>query len=143
MTSIQASSEWLIYSILCLILWGLWGFFIKLTYGKLEWVQTYMLSGIASFVVMLVVVAYHRTGIPGVNTATILAFTAGLFGGLGYIFFIKALEKGKVSVVMPLTALYPAIAVIIALIVLKEKPSIYQWIGILLAIVAGVFLSAK
>ncbi len=143
MSSIQGGSEWLIYSLLCLILWGLWGFFLKLTYGKLEWVQTYMLSGIASFIVMLVVVAYYRIGMPGISTATVLAFTAGVFGGLGYIFFIKALEKGKVSVVMPLTALYPAITVIIALIVLKEKPNIYQWIGILLAIVAGVFLSAK
>jgi len=77
------------------------------------------------------------------NTATIAAIIAGIFGGAGYLFFVKALEQGKASIVIPLTALYPAITAIIAFIVLREKISIYQGIGILLAIAASILLSMK
>ena len=81
--------------------------------------------------------------LPPIGTASIVAIIAGLFGGAGYLFFVKALEQGKASIVIPLTALYPAITAIIALIVLREKISVYQGIGILLAVAASILLSMK
>ncbi len=54
---------------------------------------------------------------------------------------MKALEGGKASVVIPLTALYPAVTVAMAAVLLKEKPNPYQAVGIVLAIVASVLLS--
>jgi len=134
---------WLLYSLLCLLLWGLWGFALKIAYQNLSWIQTYFLSSLASFTLMLIIILYHRMKLPTMNTATIAAIIAGIFGGAGYLFFVKALEQGKASIVIPLTALYPAITAIIAFIVLREKISIYQGIGILLAIAASILLSMK
>ncbi len=134
---------WLLYSLLCLILWGLWGFALKIAYQNLSWTQTYFLSSLASFTFMLVIILYYRIKLPPMNTAAIAAIIAGIFGGAGYLFFVKALEQGKASIVIPLTALYPAITAIIALVVLREKISFYQGIGILLAILASILLSTK
>ncbi len=134
---------WLLYSLLCLILWGLWGFALKIAYQNLSWTQTYFLSSLASFTFMLIVILFYRMKLPPIGAASIAAILAGLFGGAGYLFFVKALEQGKASIVIPLTALYPAITVIIALIVLREKISIYQGLGILLAIIASFLLSMK
>lgn len=134
---------WLLYSLLCLILWGLWGFALKIAYQNLSWIQTYFLSSLASFTLMLIVILYYRMKLPPIGTASIVAIIAGLFGGAGYLFFVKALEQGKASIVIPLTALYPAITAIIALIVLREKISVYQGIGILLAVAASILLSMK
>ena len=134
---------WLLYSLLCLILWGLWGFALKIAYQNLSWTQTYFLSSLASFTLMLVIILYYRIKLPPMNTAAIAAIIAGIFGGAGYLFFVKALEQGKASIVIPLTALYPAITAIIALVVLREKISFYQGIGILLAILASILLSTK
>ena len=134
---------WLLYSLLCLILWGLWGFALKIAYQNLSWTQTYFLSSLASFTLMLVIILYYRIKLPPMNTAAIAAIIAGIFSSAGYLFFVKALEQGKASIVIPLTALYPAITVIIALVVLREKISFYQGIGILLAIVASILLSTK
>ncbi len=92
---------------------------------------------------MLVIILYYRMKLPPIGAASIAAVIAGLFGGAGYLFFVKALEQGKASIVIPLTALYPAITAIIALVVLREKISFYQGIGILLAIVASILLSTK
>ena len=133
----------MVYGVLCLLFWGLWGFVLKLAYSNLSWTETYFLSTLASFIVMLVVVSYYRAIPMSLNTYSVTALVAGVFGGAGYIFFVKALEHGKASVVIPLTALYPAVTAIIALIILREKISLYQGIGIVLAIAAAILLSTK
>ena len=135
--------SWVVYGVLCLLFWGLWGFVLKLAYSNLSWTETYFLSTLASFIVMLVVVSYYRAIPMSLNTSMATALVAGVFGGAGYIFFVKALEHGKASVVIPLTALYPAVTAIIALIILREKISLYQGIGIVLAIAAAILLSTK
>lgn len=135
--------SWVVYGVLCLVFWGLWGFVLKLAYSNLSWTETYFLSTLASFIVMLVVVSYYRAIPMSLNTYSVTALIAGVFGGAGYIFFVKALEHGRASVVIPLTALYPAVTAIIALIVLREKISLYQGIGIVLAIAAAILLSTK
>ena len=133
----------MVYGVLCLLFWGLWGFVLKLAYSNLSWTETYFLSTLASFTVMLLVVSYYRAIPMSLNTYSVTALAAGVFGGAGYIFFVKALEHGKASVVIPLTALYPAVTAIIALIILREKISLYQGIGIVLAIAAAILLSTK
>ena len=132
--------EWIIYSLACLLLWGLWGVVLKLAYGSGNWVQVYFASALSSFLVALTVFIISRPEIP-LNRFTGLALIAGVFGGLGYVAFIKALETGKASIVIPLTAIYPAITVVIALAFLNEKISFLKGLGIALAVVAAVLLS--
>lgn len=135
--------SWLIYSIACIILWGLWGVVFKIAYKSLSWIQIYFLSSIASFSVTIATYILYRENISFTNKASYIALSAGLLGGLGYLFFIKALENGKSSIVLPLTAMYPAITVILAIVFLGEKISIYQLIGIILALIAVIFLSIE
>jgi transporter family protein len=69
------------------------------------------------------------------------AILGGLFGSLGTISFYQALIKGQAATIVAFTALYPAITVILAILVLKEQISISQAIGIGLAILAGYLLT--
>lgn len=50
-----------------------------------------------------------------------------------------ALQNGHATVVVPLTALYPAVTVVLSYAILRERPSSIQWIGFLL-VIAGAFL---
>jgi transporter family protein len=135
---------WLVYSIICLILWGLWGLILKFAYKSLPWVQVYFLSSLSSFLIALTIfLLYNRESIDLNSRATYTALLAGVFGGSGYIFFVKALEKGEASIVLPLTAVYPAVTVVLALLVLGEKMSVYQAIGVILAMAAVVLLSME
>jgi transporter family protein len=140
---VMSGGSWFVYSLLCLLFWGLWGVMLKIAYAKLSWVQAYMLSYITSFIIVVIVIAYFRPKITGLDYSVAAALLAGFFGSVGYLFFVKALEIGKASIVIPLTAIYPAITAIIAAIFLHEKPSIYQWIGIVLAVAAVILLSLK
>ena len=116
---------------------------LKIAYKGLQWTQVYFLSSLSSFTIALAVFLASKTSIDFNNNLSLIALLAGLFGGLGYIFFIKALEKGEASIVIPLTALYPAVTVILAFLILGEKISIYQVIGVILALIAIILISIE
>ncbi len=71
------------------------------------------------------------------------AFLTGILGGVGNLAFFQALVKGgNASVVAPVTALFPMVTVLLAIIFLKERLGRIQWIGLALAFVAIYLLSA-
>jgi transporter family protein len=91
--------------------------------------------------ILLVFLFYSKykfdTNTTGITVSMLIAF----FGVIGTILFFFTLSKTKASILVPLTALYPVITVILSLIFLKEKVTLVQGIGIVLAIIASVLLS--
>lgn len=74
--------------------------------------------------------------------AVLLGLVAGSVNGLGTWFLFAAFERGaKASVAVPLTALYPLVTVALAFLFLSERLGALEWLGVLLAICAGVMLS--
>jgi len=104
------------------------------------WVVTYLLSAISSFTIALTTYLLIRPPIT-FNKGSLLAIVAGVFGGLGYIAFLRALEDGKASLVVPLTALYPAVIVVLAYLITREPISLLQLLGVILALIAAVLIS--
>jgi uncharacterized membrane protein len=45
-----------------------------------------------------------------------------------------------VSIIVPLTATYPVVAALLGVAILGERPSLSQWIGIILIIMGAVLL---
>ncbi len=71
------------------------------------------------------------------------AFLTGILGGVGNMAYFEAMVKGgKASVVTPVTALFPMVTVLLALIFLKERLGRVQWVGLALAFVAIYLLNA-
>ena len=66
-----------------------------------------------------------------------MALLTGILGSAGAISFFLALQHGRASLVVPLSALYPVITIILSLLILNERPSFLQGLGIALAIVAS------
>ncbi|MES1147343.1 MAG: EamA family transporter [bacterium] len=62
--------------------------------------------------------------------------------GLSWICYFRALQLGEVSKVAPIDKLSFVMAMILGVIVLKEKPSLYTWAGAAL-VVCGVLLTLK
>jgi len=134
-------SEWVIYTLLATLLWGVWGLLLKISSNMLSgWVSTYILSSTSSFAIALTTYLIMRPQIT-LSKGSLLAITAGTFGGLGYIAFLKALEVGKASLVVPLTALYPAVTAVLTYLIIRESISPVQLLGVVLALVAAVLIS--
>ena len=133
--------EWLVPAILTLVLWGLWGYMLKFAGMRLDWREVYFISSLASFTLALMFYLYSKGFSLSLNTYALYAALAGLMGGLGYLTFMIAISKGKASIIIPLTALYPAITAILAVLFLGEKLKPTQLVGIVLALIAGILVS--
>lgn len=66
----------------------------------------------------------------------------GIINTLGALFLYKSLQSGaKASIAIPLTALYPLVTVVLAVIFLGERLDRLHWLGVLLALAASVLMS--
>ena len=65
----------------------------------------------------------------------------GFLGAGGQLMLFHALKEGPAYLVFPIISLSPAVTILFSLAFLKEKASVVNWVGILLAMVAILFLS--
>lgn len=134
--------EWAVYSSLALFIWGLWGFFPKLAVNCLEPKCAFFFQVIGGIGAGLLALIFMKPDIFAADPRGIVpALLAGAAGSLGGICFLYALRGGKVSVIAPLTALYPVISVALAVLFLKEKVTPVQCAGVVLAVVAVILIS--
>ncbi len=128
--------NWLIYSFLALMFYGLWAFFPKLAVSHMEPLSALVYEVVGSLAVGLAGLYLLKFN-PETDTKGILySFLTGVFGMLGTFFFFGAAKYGKISIVVSLTALYPLIAILLAAIFLKEPVTARQVAGICFALLA-------
>lgn len=135
-------SGWFIAAIITLILWGFWGFFVKLATQYIDRYNVLVFSFIGSLLSIVIVLFLPgfkpQVNFKGITFATI----TGLSGGLGLLSFYFALSKGKTSVVVTMTALYPLLTILLCSLILKESLTLRQGIGIILALCAMILLAS-
>jgi drug/metabolite transporter (DMT)-like permease len=95
----------------------------------------------------LTVVAWYRRGrTPRVATGAWksglrFAIACGVLDALANTFLLLGVRLGELSVMAVLSALYPAGTIILAAVVLKERISGLQYVGLALALTAGAMLA--
>jgi uncharacterized membrane protein len=130
--------RWFIATLLALFCWGIWALLGKVIGDGLTGAQTQALSTLGMVPVMLGLAFSKRIrGSTAVARGSAFAFVAGLLGCAGNVVYYEILKRGdKASTVVPLTALYPIITILLAVLLLKEKVNRIQVIGIVLALAA-------
>lgn len=132
---------WLGLTIAAILLWGLYGIAFKRASDHLSAVAGQLLSTVGLLLPALFLigsVARERRSVAGL----FIGFVSGLCGALGNFALLVALrESGKAAIIFPLTALYPLITVVIAVLFMRERARRVQVIGIVLAIIAVLLLS--
>lgn len=134
---------WFVFTIAAIALWGLYGVAFKLAAVGVPPLAAQVISSVGLLIPALLLVRSvlrERDNTAGLS----IGFASGLFGAVGNLALFASLnEGGKAAIVFPLTALYPLITVLVAVIFLRETARVMQGIGIALAIVAVVLLSAE
>ncbi len=139
---------WLLWSLATIVLWGTWGLVSKIASAGVDAFVNQLLytAGLAPLLIFVAWTVHKRRATErrdGRATGVFWAFLTGILGGVGNIAFFQALVKGgKASVVAPVTALFPMVTVLLALIFLRERLGRVQWVGLGLAFVAIYLLSA-
>ncbi|MBV9845032.1 MAG: DMT family transporter [Kutzneria sp.] len=105
---------------------GLWGLVVS--------------RGAASLLVLLFAVVTGQSHLPG-RPALMLAASAGVLDTVSGTSFLYALRSGLLSIASVLTALYPAITVLMARLVLGERTGRAQRVGLALAAVSVTLIT--
>ncbi len=133
---------WLAYTLIPVVFWGVWGFESKLLVDRAS-PYTGQVLYTFGLVIPAVIVLFSRKRFAGTRRGRgfFYAVLTGLLGGIGNIAFFVALTKGNASVVVPLTSLSPLVTVLVGVVALKESMREFQYLGLVLALIAIYLLS--
>ena len=133
--------EWMHYSLLAIVLWGIVGLLQKLGTNRIS-ATSLLIWLTVGFVVLLPLFMREANLWDMSKRGVLVGILAGVLNGMGSWFLFASLEKGaKASVAVPLTALYPLVTVVLATLFLAETLTGLQWLGVFLALLSGAMLS--
>jgi len=133
--------DWVLPTILTLVAWVFWAFLPKIAIRYIDPQSTMVYQAMGGVLVGLGVLISLKFkiqfNIPGFS----YGLAIGLLGFFGAFMYLVAVSKGPISLVAPITALYPMFAILLGLIFLNEAVSLRQGIGIVLSLAAIYLIS--
>ena len=133
--------SWFLWTMMALVTFGLWGFFPKLAVNYINPVSALIyqvLGGIlVGFIGMFLMGFRPQTHPLGI----LFALLTGITGVLGTFFYYAAAIRGQISIVVSLTALYPLITILLAIVFLHEIITLRQVTGLCFAVAAIILLA--
>ena len=135
---------WLLYALLSALAASLVGLFGRLGVTKID---DNLATAVRSVVMSLMLIgfataigAWDKLGQLRAPRAMLAIVLSGAAGATSWIFYFKALKLAEVSRVAPIDKLSMPLGILLAVVVLRERPSAVNWLGILL-IAGGAYLA--
>ena len=126
--------NWLLYALVTMITWGVWGAFSDQTI--LPKTQVYVMWALSMVPCALVALANIRFKLDVRRKPALLSMGVGLLGAGGQLVLFLALDYAPGYLVMPTIAVAPIVTVFLSTVFLKERVSKLGVLGVVLAFVA-------
>jgi transporter family protein len=134
-------TQWLPAALLSLFSFGLWGLFTKLAIVSIDSKSALVFQTVGVLLVGILTLSTLNfkpaTDLKGLG----FGLLTGIAYGVGCLFYFVAADKGKITTVVTLTALYPLVTILLSFILLREPIHLKQCLGILFALLAIFLLS--
>lgn len=133
--------SWIFYAALLIIFWGVWGAFSALPATKYEYPDEMIYSIWA--LTMLIPAAFILRGQRWDRrpAATIYGLLIGLTGAGGQLILFQALTMGPAYLIFPIISISPAITVLMAMVLLRERLRPLAVVGLVFALAAIVLFT--
>jgi uncharacterized membrane protein len=130
--------RWFIWTLIAILCWGIWAILSKVLGSDLDaaQIQFFSTAGMLPIIALLGMSKSVRQS-PHPKAGAGLAFVAGLLGCFGNLAYYRILSgDAKAATVVPLTAMYPLLTIVLAVIFLRERLNWIQVGGVVLSLVA-------
>ncbi|MBO4689257.1 MAG: DMT family transporter [Paludibacteraceae bacterium] len=136
---------WLLFILITVVTWGVWGAFSDLQMDKdnipetvvyILWALTMIPCAIAALIVNKGKFMYD-------GKSALLGCTVGVLGAGGQLVLFKALSIGPAYIIFPFISMSPVVVITLAALFLKEKANMWQIFGIVAALAAILLLSIQ
>lgn len=117
---------------------GFGGFFVLIAQTQSAAIFWPLVAARSTAVVVLATLMFFqkRSTVPLARPALLPIFLAGVFDAGGNACFVLAEQTGRLDIASTLSSLYPMSTVLLALVLLRERISTVQSVGVLLALLA-------
>lgn len=134
--------SWIPYAALLVLFWGVWGAFSGLPTAEYGYPDemVYILWSFTMLIPAFFILRSERT-FDRRPIATFYGLLIGLTGAGGQLVLFQALTIGPAYLIFPVIALSPAITVLMAMAILRERTLMLTRIGIALALTAIILFS--
>lgn len=136
---------WFAWSLLALASWGVWAIMGSVIGTALSPFQSQALSTLGMLPIIAVLPFLGKKE-PARNSrkGTIVALAAGVLSCLGNVSYLYAFTRGgKAAAVIALTAMYPLVTIVLAVLLLRERLNRIQMCGIVLSLAAIYLLNVR
>jgi|SRR5215831_13193049 len=143
-TEVSASSHWLVWALSSAVFAALTAIFAKI---GLEGVDSDYATLLRTLVIVLILAAFILVSGKWQNPATLTSrsllflLLSGLATGASWLCYFRALKIGHATRVAPIDKLSVVLVAIFAVIVLGERPSWRDWLGIVSISFGALLLS--
>ena len=136
---------WLLFILITVVTWGVWGAFSDLQMDKEGIPETvvYILWALTMIPCAIVALVINKGKFLHDGKSALLGCTVGLLGAGGQLVLFKALSIGPAYIIFPFISMSPVVVITLAAIFLKEKANKWQIAGIVVALAAILLLSIQ
>jgi transporter family protein len=135
-------TPWLWFSILVLLSWGTLGIVQKVATNLIS-AESALVWSVIGFLLLQPILYSGPSPFHYTSGSLSWALVNGVFNGLGAWTLMAAMAAGgKASLVMPITAMYPLLVVLVAPVIFHESITGLQALGVACALVSVVLISS-
>ncbi|MBO0681073.1 DMT family transporter [Mycolicibacterium sp. S2-37] len=140
-TAPARTRSWIFYATLLVLFWGVWGAFSALPASRYGYPDEMIYSIWALTMIIPAAFALRGQHFDRRRQATIYGLLVGVTGAGGQLVLFQALTMGPAYLIFPIVAISPAITVLMAMGLLRERVTMLAAVGLVAALIAIVLFS--
>ncbi len=136
-------AKWFWYSVCCVFFWGGWALVSKLGTEGISASGMQFIFAFGFIPVAFIVLVIRRLKFERNLTGIAYSIGNGVLSGIGGLALFAAYRSGgSTSIITVTTALYPVITVVLAFLVLRERLTRIQMVGLVFAALAMIIFAS-
>jgi uncharacterized membrane protein len=135
-------SLWLVGTIAIFFMWGLQAYFMKSSANSISAEELFVYMTATGLALSPVALAMGPELHAGSSVGFGLTYAIQSLNAVGCLLFVYAVRYGKAIVVVPMVnGLFPLVTIVVSLLVYREIPGKYNLAGMVLALIAVLFMA--